>query len=130
MISAICWNAKSINTKGALERLQQLQKMHNLSLIVILEPFADNSQLNHFKILLNMDRTTCNPNGKIWIFWTRDLEGKAIDIDDQHVTYEWTHVENPNTFSTSVIYGKCREHLTRPLWISCFNFLVMTFLGV
>lgn len=42
MIKIICSNARSIKTDGALERLQNLKKIHNMSVIAILEPFAIN----------------------------------------------------------------------------------------
>lgn len=74
MIGAICWHARSINTKGSMESLQNLRKMHNLAIIAILEPFADNSHLNSCKIQLNMDKAYCNQNGKIWIFWNNNVE--------------------------------------------------------
>ena len=38
--------------------------MHNLSMIAILEPFADNSKLNKYKPLLTIDNALCNGNGK------------------------------------------------------------------
>lgn len=43
MISTICWNARSINTQGVLERLQRLKNFHGIFMIAILEPFSDNS---------------------------------------------------------------------------------------
>ncbi|XP_015168633.1 uncharacterized protein [Solanum tuberosum] len=56
-----------------------LKKMHNLSLIAILEPFSDNDLLNNYRIQLNMDKATCKPNGKIWLLWN-------VETDEQHIT--------------------------------------------
>lgn len=64
MIKSICWNARSINTLGALERLINLRKLHNLSMIAILEPFANQSQLVSCRIKLLMDKGHSNPNNK------------------------------------------------------------------
>ena len=64
MINTICWNARRINTQGSLERLQNLKKMHKLSVIAILEPFADNSHINKYKLLLSMDSSLCNRMAK------------------------------------------------------------------
>ena len=51
-------------------------------MIAILEPFADNSQLNKYKILLTMDNALYNGNGKIWFYWTNDLECDSFEIHD------------------------------------------------
>lgn len=37
------------NTQGAIERIQSLKIIHHLSIIVILEPFANNSHLLSFR---------------------------------------------------------------------------------
>ncbi|KAG5570445.1 hypothetical protein H5410_060211 [Solanum commersonii] len=68
MIKTICWNTRSINTQGSLERLQALKKIHHLSMIAILEPFVDNSHINIVRIQLQIDHAVSNPNGKIWLF--------------------------------------------------------------
>jgi len=86
MIKAICWNARSINTKGSLERLQTLKKLHHLSIIAILEPFADNSQIDKVRIHLQMDQAASNPNGKIWLFWSNEVNGHILEQHDQHIT--------------------------------------------
>lgn len=116
MIKVICWNARSINTKGSMERLQNLKKMYNLALIVVLEPFYDNSHLNSFRIKLGMDKAACNQNGKIWMFWTTDYSCDILETDEQHITCELQHVELTEKFMISFIYAKCRDHLRRPLW--------------
>ena len=116
MISTIGWNARSINFQGSLERLQNLKKMHNFSMIAILETFADNSQINKYKLLLSKNNALCNNNGKIWLFWTNDMECDILEIHDQHITCWAKHVEHNEKFFFSLIYAKCKEHLRRPFW--------------
>ncbi|KAG5580344.1 hypothetical protein H5410_050971 [Solanum commersonii] len=87
-------NTRSTNTKGSLERVQNLKKIHNLSMIAILEPFSNNSQLNNYRLQLNMDNAFSNQNGKIWIFWTIDYDCNILESDDQ----------------------QCKDELRRPLW--------------
>ncbi|XP_047264380.1 uncharacterized protein LOC124896702 [Capsicum annuum] len=99
-----------------MERIQNLSAVHKLSIIAILEPFTDNSQLNICRMHLKMNEATRNPNGKIWIFWTQDVSCKVLESDDQQITYEFKHVEHPSTFLMTFIYAKCRDHLRRPLW--------------
>ncbi|KAG5606119.1 hypothetical protein H5410_027611 [Solanum commersonii] len=52
-------------SRGSLERIQTLKKLHNITLIEILEPFSDNDHINTYKIQLNMDQAHYNDNGKI-----------------------------------------------------------------
>lgn len=74
------------------------QEMHNLSIIAILEPFADNSHINNYILLLNMDNAHSNQNG-----------------DDQRITCELKHVELSENFLITFIYANYREYLRRPL---------------
>ncbi|KAG5595834.1 hypothetical protein H5410_037066 [Solanum commersonii] len=115
MINVICLNARSINTQGSLEKFKYLKKIHNLSMIAILEPFADNIYLNNYKIHLNMDSAACNSNGKIWLFWNTEMNCDVLEIDDQHITCVLHHVEYKDKFMISFIYAKCKDHLRRPL---------------
>lgn len=59
--------------------------MHNLSIISIIEPFANNSHINCCKLQLNIDKAYYNQNGAIWIFWTNDMDCKILDTDDQQI---------------------------------------------
>lgn len=119
MIKVICWNARSINTKRALERIQ---KVYNLSLIAILEPFSDSSQLYNFRLQLNMDNASCNQNGKIWLFWTTNYTCNVLETDEQHITCELKHMEWCDSFIISFIYAKCRDYLRRPIWDRLLHF--------
>ena len=62
------WNVRGINTQGVLERTMKLKKLHQLSIITILEPFYDIVHVQSFKVHLNMDNATTNCNGKIRVF--------------------------------------------------------------
>lgn len=122
MIKTLCWNARSINTKSSFERIQNLKKMYNIALIAILEPFSDNSQLNSYIIQMGMDNAVCNPNGKIWLFWTSDYTCNIMENDEQHITCDLQHMEVSGNFIISFIYAKCRDHLRRPLWDRLLHF--------
>ncbi|KAG5567974.1 hypothetical protein H5410_065010 [Solanum commersonii] len=107
---------RSINTKGALERLQTLKKTHNLSIIAILEPFADQSHIATVKLQLQMDQAVSNPNGKFWFFWSTDVTGKVLEKHDQHITVTFQHTALPDKFMMSFVYAKCKEYMRRSLW--------------
>lgn len=118
MISTITWNAypRGINTQGVMERLNKLKNIHHLSMITILEPFSDISQLHNFKNQLAMDKAISNPNGKIWIFWFVDIDCKILEMDEQQITCEITHVTLLIPFIITLVYAKCKNHLRRPKW--------------
>lgn len=86
MINTICWNARSINTQGAHERMQNLKKIHNLAMIGILELFAGQQQIHSYGNKFLMDHANSIPNNKIWLFWTCHINRKVLDVDDQNIT--------------------------------------------
>ncbi|XP_055824484.1 uncharacterized protein LOC129893019 [Solanum dulcamara] len=101
-----------------MERLKSLKSIHHISFIAILEPFSNSSQIHQFRNHLNMDNALSNPNGKIWLFWNKEVDCKILENGEQVITCELNHVMNPNQFSVSFVYAKCKDHLRRPLWDS------------
>ena len=116
MISFICWNARSINTLGALQRLINLRKIHKLSMIAILETFANHSQLEFYRMKLLMDFCYSNSNNKIWLFWSNEMKCKVIDMDQQPITCEVQHENCNDQFIITYVYAKCKDHLRKPIW--------------
>lgn len=116
MINTIIWNTRGINTQGAMERIQSLKIIHQLAMIVILEPYSTNSQLQHCRIQLGMEKVMCNRNGKIWVFWNHEVDCTMLENDKQQLTCEIQHTQIPHKFFSIVVYAKCRDHLIRPLW--------------
>ncbi|WMV30192.1 hypothetical protein MTR67_023577 [Solanum verrucosum] len=116
MMKAICWNASGINTKRALERLQTLKKAHNLSIIAIVEPFADQSHIAIVKLQLQMDQAVSNPNGKIWLFWSTNVTVQVLEKHDQHIIVTFQHTTLRDKFMMSFVYAKCKEYTRRSLW--------------
>ena len=123
MFSFICWNVRSINTFGALERLINLKKIHKLSMIAILEPFANQCQLEFYRMKLLMEGCYSNSNNKIWIFWNSDIKCKVVDTNHQLITMEINHDECTDQFNITFVYAKCKEHLRRPLWGRLIQFV-------
>ncbi|XP_049348975.1 uncharacterized protein LOC125813529 [Solanum verrucosum] len=115
-MKAICWNASGINTKRALERLQTLKKAHNLSIIAIVEPFADQSHIAIVKLQLQMDQAVSNPNGKIWLFWSTNVTVQVLEKHDQHIIVTFQHTTLRDKFMMSFVYAKCKEYTRRSLW--------------
>ena len=118
MIKMLCWNARSINTFGVLERLINLRKIHNLAMIAILEPFSNSTQLDFYRMKIGMDYGHSNPNNKIWLFWSNEVVCKILDSDQQQITCEVKHEKCSESFLMTYVYAKCRDQLRKPLWDS------------
>ncbi|KAK4733781.1 hypothetical protein R3W88_008042 [Solanum pinnatisectum] len=116
MISAIIWNVRGITTQGALERIKTLRKLHHLSIMAILEPFSDSNLIQSFMHQMNMEQAVSNGNGKIWLFWSKDIDCVVLEEDDQQITCEFSHNEIQEHFTITFVYAKCKDQLRRPLW--------------
>ncbi|WMV32840.1 hypothetical protein MTR67_026225 [Solanum verrucosum] len=93
-----------------------LKKMHKFSIIAVLEPFSDSIHVQNFKHQLSMEQAVSNCNGKIWLFWTTDIDCVVLEEDDQQITCEIRHNALHNQFTITFVYAKCKDHLRRPLW--------------
>ena len=82
--------------------------MHHLSIIMILQPFSDNTHINMFKSMLAMDHATRNTNGKIWLFWANDFSCKILETDEQQITCEINHVESPKNYINTLSMPNAR----------------------
>ncbi|TMW81702.1 hypothetical protein EJD97_008293, partial [Solanum chilense] len=123
----ICWNARSINTFGALERLINLRKIHNLSLIAILEPFTNHSQIESYRLQLLMNKSHSNPNNKIWLFWTNEVIYNILESSEQHITCEISHDDCSEKFLMTFVYAKCKDHLRKLLWESMLKWSAINY---
>ena len=92
-------------------------------MIAILEPFANHSQLDFYRMKLLMDYCYSNSNNKILIFWSNDMKCKVVDMNQQLVTIEAQHEDCIDQFSITYVYAKCTEHLRRPLWGRLIQFV-------
>ncbi|KAK4733763.1 hypothetical protein R3W88_008024 [Solanum pinnatisectum] len=63
-----------------------------------------------------MDQAISNCNGKIWIFWNKDIDCAVLEEDEQQVTCSIRHAEIQEQFFITFVYAKCKEYLRRPLW--------------
>ena len=117
MISTIIGNVRGINTQGVLERLKMLRKLHHLSVIAILEPFSDSVHIQSFKVQLSMENAISNCNGKIWVFWSSDIECNILDEVEQQITCNMKHKEYhinlliPLSMLNAKIISESRRHL-------------------
>lgn len=118
MINLLCWNARSINTFGALERIINLRKLHHLTMIAILEPFVNQSQIESYRLQVMMDNAYNNPNNKIWLFWSNEVICTILESDPQYIVCEISHDECSEKFIMTYVYAKCKDQMRKPLWDS------------
>lgn len=102
--------------RGVMKRIEISKKMYHLSIIAILKPFADSSNVISFKNKLDMDNAIGKFNGKIWLFWNGDVDFSVKDQDEQQITCDFTHNELQKQFTETFLYAKCKEYLRRTLW--------------
>ena len=91
-------------------------RIHNLSMIAILEPFANLSQLDSYRIQMLMNNGHSNPNSKIWLFCSCEVNCSIFESDQQHITCEVSYDECSEKFQMTYVYAKCKDHLRRPPW--------------
>lgn len=84
-------------------------------MISILEPFSNNSQLTNYRTQLGIDKDVCNSNGKIWLFWSLEVDSTIIVSDEQQMTCKIQHTQYPHKFIIIFVYAKCRDYLRHPL---------------
>ena len=87
MINTIIWNVRRIKIQGVLKRIKILKKMYQLSIVSLLEPFSDSDHLLNFMVQLNMENVENNFNGKIWLFWSSDIDYTNLYNDQKHINF-------------------------------------------
>ena len=61
--------------------------MYQLSIVSLLEPFSDSDHLLNYMVQLNMENVENNFNGKIWLFWSSDIDYTILYKDEKHITF-------------------------------------------
>ena len=62
-----------------------------------------------------MENTTGNCNGKIWVFWSSDIDCNIPDEDKQQ-TCNMKHNELQYQLTSTLVYAKWKYHLRINLW--------------
>ncbi|XP_060183358.1 uncharacterized protein LOC132613361 [Lycium barbarum] len=107
---------RGIGSQGATERIKLLKKQHKLSLLILQEPMAGADKIYRFKRALDFPFAFSNCSNKIWVLWNPDFTIDILEDKDQQVLLKLLHLNNPNPFYITVVYGKCDEALRMELW--------------
>ncbi|TMX04544.1 hypothetical protein EJD97_007651, partial [Solanum chilense] len=57
------------------------------------QALEEDVHVQSFKAQLNMENATSNCNGKIWVFWSNDIDCNILDEDEQQITCNMKHNE-------------------------------------
>ncbi|XP_041000717.1 uncharacterized protein LOC121246597 [Juglans microcarpa x Juglans regia] len=106
------WNIRGLGTSR--KHLRGLVREQHPIILVIAEPFRDDTHLSYWKTFLEFDECLSNASqaGKIWCFWKSGLKVDVMGVLDQHLTL----LINSSLLMSSV-YAKCRFLDWRSLWI-------------
>lgn len=72
----------------------------------MLEPFSNN--FHQSTLYLNIDQAIHHTNGKIWILWTKETDCQVLDMSDQHISCELSHIMAPQKFIVTYIMQNAR----------------------
>ncbi|XP_060170400.1 uncharacterized protein LOC132601317 [Lycium barbarum] len=113
-MNIINWNIRGVKSNGASERLDRLVRMHNVSLVILQEPFLPADQLEDYKNIIGFDYAASNKNSKIWFLWKNNLECTIINNSKQEITLKISH--NGQTCWITGVYAKSTIVRRRKLW--------------
>lgn len=80
---ALIWNIRSVRTHQAFNRLQMIDRQHQLFLIALMELFQSARQIQMYERKLNMHTVGTNGNGKIWYFISDNVDVEVISDSPQ-----------------------------------------------
>ncbi|KAK8921664.1 hypothetical protein KSP39_PZI019979 [Platanthera zijinensis] len=137
MFRFLVWNCRGVANKPTLSRLKILTRLHNVRLLVILEPMIRDSDIDFFRQTLGLHGAISNPNSKIWVLWK--LEYNCLPIishrqflhveifsNDLHAygTFVYAHCYRQNKPSLLDSLTTIAENLSTPWIVVCdFNII-------
>ncbi|KAL0925310.1 hypothetical protein M5K25_003631 [Dendrobium thyrsiflorum] len=116
----LIWNIRGIGCPSSRIRVKNLCRIHNISLLVILEPFISVTKLGTTSSTLGFKHSYANITNKIWVMWKDSL---AIDIvgDFNQVLHCHLKISNLSLYA-SFIYASSFYLVRKHLWKSLTDF--------
>ncbi|EOY02236.1 Uncharacterized protein TCM_011923 [Theobroma cacao] len=101
---------------GIQRRLKKLKIMHNIKLLVILEPMVNPNRADYFRRRFGFDRVISNCSQKIWIFSSMEVNCEVLmdHIQCLHVRLSLPWLPHP--ISATFVYAKCTRQERLELW--------------
>nr|XP_009597454.1 uncharacterized protein LOC104093421 [Nicotiana tomentosiformis] len=81
-----------------------------------MEPFQKPRHLQRYRIILNMETTFSNLNGKIWLFFNSVVEWELVTETAQQVVVRVFHHDISQHIMMTFVYAKCSSVERLELW--------------
>ncbi|PKU68715.1 threonine dehydratase [Dendrobium catenatum] len=78
MIKALIWNVRGIGGKESIARVKNLSRMHNIKLIVLIEPLIASGKISSTASKLGFSNYVANCSNKIWIMWNNNIIARIL----------------------------------------------------
>ncbi|XP_022866117.1 uncharacterized protein LOC111385927, partial [Olea europaea var. sylvestris] len=115
-MSAIIWNVRGVASVATRRRLKKLIQLHQVYLLVLLEPFVLQHSFAYIRRYLRFDTGAQNESNKIWFFWN-SWTNVTIIVD--HPQFLHVKVEDPRLglpIYFTPVYASCDPSVRRDLW--------------
>lgn len=107
MISVLCWNVRGIGGLAYLRRLKKLCRIHNFSILFLIEPFLSSDNLSRIASSLGFSNFLAADSGKILVFWRHNFSLSLESQTDQLLHFDCCHPS---------FHSPC--HVTNVQWLS------------
>lgn len=116
MITILTWNVRGIGGIASQRRLRKLCKLHNVSILFLLEPFISSDHLPSLASALGFTSFLASANGKIWILWRHNIVLTFSSQTDQLYHVQCSHPAMLHSCALTSVYAKCTAVARRQLW--------------
>ncbi|XP_016465580.1 uncharacterized protein LOC107788409 [Nicotiana tabacum] len=114
-MDAIIWNARSVNTMQAFERLITMHRKYHFEFIGILEPMQQSHKMERYRARIGLAQAVVNVSNKIWAF-NEIFEVTILYNMTQQLTLRLMHSEKHVELILALVYAKCDRTERIELW--------------
>jgi len=120
MFNTIIWNVRGIGCPSSKLRVKNLCRIHNISVLVLLEPLISMDKLVNTAKVWGFKHAFANVANKIWVFWKDFVR---IDIIGDYHQVLHCNIEYFNfQCVASFVYAATSRSSRRNLWDQIANF--------
>lgn len=113
----LVWNIRGIHQKDSITHLKSILRMHDISILILLEPKANHSEIPRFAFNTGFTAWVhgADSNTHVWILWKGSWHIQTLFIHPQAITVEIT-IANNQKIVASFVYANCLKRIRRELW--------------
>ncbi|XP_042983286.1 uncharacterized protein LOC122312671 [Carya illinoinensis] len=110
----LVWNIRGLGTSR--RRIRSLVRKYEVSVLVVLEPFQEDSKLQSWAASLQFSNYCSNlkEGGKMWVIWKDEINLEILDINKQSMTA--IVVDPGGSLRITFVHAKCSQAERRALW--------------